>query len=218
MKLIQVLVIAALFLFNLVIAPPALADRPKFFKDPDYIEVTKELESLSQLQQNPVTANSIPPEELQQEIDRLQFQKNALEMGKTWGQCQNNLGKTIAVYGPQPDLDDDDFKPTYDTGLYFLAAGQTTKNKWDCQGIYLPIDVKATKVSMNGNAEDITGPAVVKIPDGTQLIVQANPDTQALEINLPNAQFWKSGEINWFIPNISETVVENRIPDAPHLK
>lgn len=45
MKFIQVLLIAALFLFNLVIAPPALADRPKFLKDPDYIEVNQQLES-----------------------------------------------------------------------------------------------------------------------------------------------------------------------------
>lgn len=139
-------------------------------------------------------------------------------MGKTWGQCQNNLGKTIAVYGPQPDLDDDDFKPLYETGMYFLADGQTTKKKWDCEGVYLPIDVKATKIALTGNPEEITGPAVVKIADGTQLILRANPDTQTIELNLPNAEFWKSGEINWFIPNVPEATIEARIPDAPILK
>ena len=44
--LLQIVLIGLLFVGNLAIADPSLADRPKVTKTPDYIELTKTLDSL----------------------------------------------------------------------------------------------------------------------------------------------------------------------------
>ena len=110
MNFLMSLLIALIFVANLVFAQPSLADKPKFLKNPDYIEVTKSLNDLKAAQEAQAQTENYNPEETQKKIDELEFQKYALETGMNWGQCRNETGKTIAVYGPKPKFDDDDYE------------------------------------------------------------------------------------------------------------
>lgn len=213
MKPFKSLLIALIILANFVFAQPSFADKPKFLKNPDYIEVTKTLNTLKTAKDTQVQGENYSPEELQKKIDELEFQKYALETGINWGQCRNETGKTLAVYGPKPDVDDDDYNYSYDNGLYFLADGQTTKKKWDCNGIYLPSDAKTTV-----NSQEVGGPVAIKILDGSQLVVKTNPDTSAIEFSVPPTQVFKAGELNWFIPNVSQSAIDTRVANAPTAK
>lgn len=214
MKLINTLLVLLVFLANLVFAQPSFADRPKFTKSPEYIEVTKALDSLLAVKDTEGQAADYNPEEIQKRIDELEFQKYTLEAGINWGQCSNETGKTIAVYGPKPDVDD----YSYQNALYFLADGQTTKNKWDCDGVYIPSDIRATNLSSGGQGQDLGGGIAVKIPNGTKLVMRTNPDTGAVEFNTPAIKVLKTGEVNWFIPNISQALIDTRVADAPTAK
>ena len=212
------LLIGLIFIANLVFAQPSLADKPKFLKNPDYIEVTKALNSLKTAKDTQAQVEGYTPEELQQKIDELEFQKYDLETGVNWGQCRNETGKTLAVYGPAPDFDDDDYNYSYDNALYFLADGQTTKKKWDCQGVYLPSGVTAAGINPEGQSQEIAEPLAVKVVDGTQLVIKTNPQTAAIEFSIPPTQVLKANEANWFIPNVSQAVIEARVPNAPTAK
>lgn len=211
------LLIALIFMANLVFAQPSLADKPKFLKNPDYIEVTKALENLKAAQEAQAQTENYNPEEIQNKIGELEFQKYALETGINWGQCRNETGKTLAVYGPKPKFDDDDYEYQYDNGLYFLADGQTTKEKWDCQGVYLPGDVKISGLS-DEQSQDIGGPIAVQIGDGTQLVIKSNSDTGAVEFSIPPSKVLKPGDVNWFIPNVSQDIIDARVANAPVAK
>ena len=196
MKLVKVLLVLLVVLFNLAIAPPSWADKPKVSKNPDYVEVTK---TLNRLLSEKETQGTSP--ELKQQIDELQLQKAAIESGITWGQCRNETGKTIAIYGPASE----NSKSSAD--LYFLADGQTTPETWDCNGVYLPTGARIA-------GSDINQPLAYKIVDGTQLIAKANADTGELEFNVPPAKVFKAGDINWTIPNVSQAFIDSRIPSA----
>ena len=219
MKIANLLLVSLMLIANLLFVQPALADKPSFLKNPDYIEVTQNLNALKMAQQTQSQAENYNPEQIQQKIDELEFQKYALEMGINWGQCQNATGKTLAIYGPKPKFDDDDYEEDYPyaNGLYFLADGQTTKKKWDCQGVYLPTDAQTT-ISSNGQNEELLGPAAIKVADGTQLIVKTNADTGAIEFSIPPTQALKAGAANWFIPNVSQAVIDTRVANAPTAK
>lgn len=219
MNFVTSLLLALLFMANLVFAEPSLADKPKFLKNPDYIEVTETLNGLKSAQEAQDKTENYNPEEIQKRIDELEFQKYALETGINWGQCRNETGKTLAVYGPKPKFDDDDYEDIYpyDNGLYFLANGQTTKKKWDCEGIYLPADARTT-INSNGQNQQVNGPAAVKIADGTQLVINTNQDTGATDFSIPPTKVLKAGEANWFIPNVSQAVIETRVANAPTAK
>ena len=219
MKLLKALVVVLVILANLVFAQPSLADKPKFLKNPDYIEVTKNLNALVTAKETQSQTEGYNAQEVQKRIDELEFQKYALETGINWGQCRNESGNTLAVYGPKPEFDDDDYEDSYpyDNGLYFLAAGQTTKKKWDCQGVYLP-SAATTAVSANGQNQDVSGPVAIKVADGTQLVIKTNPDTAAVELSIPPTQVFKAGELNWFIPNVSQEVIDTRVANAPAAK
>ena len=217
MKVFKALLIALVLLGNLVFAQPSLADKPKFTKNPDYIEVTKALNNLSQSKNTQTGVAGSTPDEIQNKIAELEFQKYALETGVNWGQCRNETANTLAVYGPAPDFDDDDDEYSSDNALYFLGAGQTTKNKWDCNGVYLPNDVNITTLGSNGQDREVAGPVAIKILDGSQLVIKTNPDTGAIEFNIP-IQPVKTGEAKWFIPNVSQAVIDARIPNAPGVK
>lgn len=219
MNFVTSLLLALLFMANLVFAEPSLADKPKFLKNPDYIEVTETLNGLKSAQEAPDKTENYNPEEIQKRIDELEFQKYALETGINWGQCRNETGKTLAVYGPKPKFEDDDYEDIYpyDNGLYFLANGQTTKKKWDCQGIYLPADARTT-INSNGQNQQVNGPAAIKIADGTQLVIKTNQDTGATDFSIPLTKVLKAGEANWFIPNVSQAVIETRVANAPTAK
>ncbi|MEP0778005.1 hypothetical protein NDI39_10300 [Microcoleus sp. ZQ-A2] len=219
MKLANFLLVSLILIANLLFAQPSWADKPSFLKNPDYIEVNQSLNALKMAQETQAQTENYNPEQIQNKIDELEFQKYALETGINWGQCENATGKTLAVYGPQPKFDDDDDEEDYPyaNGLYFLADGQTTKNKWDCQGVYLPSDAQTT-ISSNGQNEELAGPAAIKVVDGTQLIVRTNADTGAIEFSIPPTQILKTGEANWFIPKVSQAVIDTRVANAPTAK
>lgn len=206
----------------LVMVQPALKDKP-FAKKSDNIELTKAVDNLLVAKDTQAQAESYNPEKIQNKIDELELKKYTLGTGINWGQCRNETGKTLAVYGSKPDLDDDDRYSlddddgycSYDNTLYFLAAGQTTKNKWDCDGVYLPNDVRATNLSSNGQGKELGSSVAVKIADGTNLVVKTNPETAALELNVHPPKVFKAGEVNWFIPNVPQAVIDTRVPNAP---
>lgn len=217
MNLFKSLLIALIILVNLVVAQPSSADRPKFTKNPDYVEITQALNNLSQARDTQDKVGSSTPEEIQNRIDELKFQKYTLETGIDWGQCRNETGKTLAVYGPKPkNFDDDDY--LYDNALYVLADGHETKQQWDCDGIYLPSDVTTTGINPEGRGQELSGPVAVKIGDGTQLVVKTTPDTPAVDFNTPLTKVFKAGEVNWFIPNVPQAVIDTRVANAPSVK
>ncbi|MBW4628064.1 MAG: hypothetical protein KME49_21770 [Brasilonema octagenarum HA4186-MV1] len=195
MKLLKIALAIAVLFVNLTLAQPSWADRPKFSKNPDYIEVTKTIQELKK------SAEGTIPADVQRQIDELEFQKAAIESGTAWGQCRNESGGNLAIYGTGSE------ESGNSNQLYFLANKQTTPDQWDCQGVYLPADVKVTGL-------DKTGAVAVKIMDGTQLLVKKNPDTSELELNLPNAKIVKPGETDWFIPNVSQAFLDSRIPNT----
>jgi hypothetical protein len=110
-----------ILLANLVFAQPSFADTPKFTKSPEYKALTKEINKLRAVKDTQ-TQQDYTPEQIENRLNELEFQKYTIESGINWGQCRNETGKTLAVYGPlSENVDDDDFP--YDAGLYFLANG-----------------------------------------------------------------------------------------------
>jgi hypothetical protein len=194
--LFKLVLVVLVLVVNLAIAQPSLADRPKISKNPEYVELTK---SLNRLLAEKSAKGGNPT--LQQQIDELQVQKTAMESGITWGQCRNETGKTLAVYGPAGE----DSESSFDNELYFLADGESTPEGWDCNGIYLPSGIKVA-------GTDVTQPLAYKILNGTQLIAKTNPDTAELALNVPPTKVLQAGEASWSIPNLSQAFVESRIP------
>ncbi|BAY62262.1 hypothetical protein NIES22_23340 [Calothrix brevissima NIES-22] len=213
MKTCKYFLMLALLLVNLVIAPPSFADRPKFTKNPDYVALTKEIERLQTVKKTQSQLEGYTPEQIDRAIDELTLEKYVFESGVDWGQCTNKTGKTIGVYGPEPGLDDDEYSEG--AALYFLANGQTTEDRWNCKGIYLPSDVKVTALSQDGQTQEVAGGVAIKIPIGANLVLSANPDTGVLEFNQAGTKIVKSGDVNWFIPNVSQAIVDARVTNAP---
>lgn len=214
MKLLKIVLVVLVVAANLVFAPASMAgsDKPKYTSNPDYIEVTQTLNTLLEAKKSTESNQNYTPEELQKKIAQLEFQKYTLETGKSWGQCRNNTGKTLAVYGPKPKKAASD----YQNALYFLGDGQTTEHKWDCDGIYLPSDVQATDLSVVDKvAQALTGGVAVKIVDGTQFVATANPQTAAIEFNVPTAKVFKPGDVNWFVPDVTQAYIDTQLPNAP---
>lgn len=195
MKLLKIALVVVVFLVNLAIASPSWADRPKVSKDPDYIEVTRTLDRLLQDQESSGTTP-----ELKQQIDELRLQKAAIASGVNWGQCRNETGNTLAIYGSALG---EESKSANDT-LYFLADGQTTPDEWDCNGVYLPSGINAAGI-------DSTTPSVFKITDGTRLVAKLNPDTGEIAFNVPPVPDKGNGAA---IPNISQAFIDSRIPST----
>lgn len=214
MKLFNSLLLVLIIVLNFMFAKPSLADPPKITKSPDYVEVTKSLNllqaQLATLESGEATSEPLSTEDLQKKIEELSFQKYALEKGINWSQCRNETDKTIAVYGPKPEKP----KTPFDNTLYFLGASQTTPEQWDCQGIYLPNDTKLNSQN-TGTNQQIEGAVAIKIFKGTQLIAKNDPETGALELNISPSKFFKPGDINWYIPNVSSRNIAFRVPDVP---
>lgn len=210
MKALQSLILVLVLVMNLVFISPALADHPKFQKNPDYIEVGKAIDELTKTQVQPDGSIS---EVAAKQLADLEFVKYTLESGLNWGQCTNKTGKILGVYGSEPD---EDYHPSsYTSDLYFLPDGKTTESEWNCQGFYLPNDLTATTVDSQGNPQEITGPTAVKIINGTQLVITANPETGKLEFKAPLAKSVEGKAVNWFIPNIAQDLLETRVGNAP---
>jgi hypothetical protein len=196
--LFKLAIVILIVVVNLAIAQPSFADRPKISKNPEYVELTQAIDSL---QAEEKSQGDSP--ELQQQIDELQIQKAAMESGITWGQCRNETGKTLAVYG----LPGKGSKSSFDNELYFLANGESTPEGWDCNGIYLPNGIKIAGTSASQSL-------AYKIPNGTQLVATTDLDTDELALNVPPAKVFKAGDVNWTIPNLSQEFIESRIPST----
>ncbi|MBD2502640.1 hypothetical protein [Anabaena azotica] len=217
MKTFKYFLMVAVFVTSLLFVQPAsLADRPKITKNPDYITLTEQIKSLRKSQEKQVKLADYTPEQIEQKINELELQKYALESGIDWGQCSNQTGKTLAIYGPEPNLDDDEYSEG--AALYFLGDGQTTEDRWNCKGVYLPSDVNAVAINSDGQGKEFIGGVVIKVPVGTNLVLKTDPDTGAIEFNQAGTQVVKSDEVNWFIPNVSQAIVDARVTNAPTKK
>lgn len=192
--LLKVVLVVLLLVINLVIAPPAWADRPKVSKNPDYVQVTKTLNGLLALEET----QEITPE-IQQHIDELTLQKAAIESGVTWGQCRNDTGSTIGILGLDASSESGNDE------LYFLAEGETTPEGWDCQGVYIPRGVKVAGIEST--------PAIFKILDGTRLVARLNSDTGEIEFNVPATKVTQTAS-EQTIPNVSQAFIDSRIPST----
>lgn len=216
MNFLTALILGLVFVLNLVFAPASFAEpeKPSYAKNPDYIQITETLNNLKTAQINQTLAATATPEQLEKQIADLEFQKYALEIGPRWGQCQNETGKTIAVYGPKRKKS----SSSYENALYFLENGQTTAYEWDCDGIYLPTGSQVSGLDQTQNVQKIETPIALKIVDGTQLVVKNNPETSAIEFTAPFSQIFKAGEVNWFIPEVTQAAIESRVANAPTLE
>lgn len=205
MKCLQAVLLCLVALVNLWIAQPALADAPKLDQNIDYLQITESLDGLLKARESEQLPEGIgSDEELQQKITELQYQKYIVEAGGGYSECLNETGKTIAVYGPSPKKS----KTAFDNTLYLLPAGEATDDDWSCQGVYLPNDVKLAGLNLNGAG-------AAKFLSGTRVTISENPDTGAIEFNLPPAQVFQAGDINWDIPDVAEADLNRQLPEAP---
>lgn len=201
MQLLKIVLIALVFIANLMIAQPSWAGKD-FTKGADYAEVTQALNQLLQVKDAPDQAG-YTPEQFQQQLAKLQAQKYIIETAKKRAQCHNETGSTLAVYANKPKK-----SPTQ---LYFLGAGKETDDDWDCDGIYLPAGAQVV-LGPNAQPQELAEPIAVKFVDGTQSIVRTNPATGATELNIAPAKVFKAGEINWSIPTLSQTDINAQAP------
>lgn len=56
--------------------------------------------------------------------------------GLGWGQCTNNTGELLVVYGPKHPRE----RSIFDNSPYVLKPGRTTPDSWDCDGYFVPCD------------------------------------------------------------------------------
>lgn len=213
MKALKVLLVVLVLLVNLVVAKPSWADRPQLTKSSEYQQVTQALNEILQIQKNP-NQRDYKPEQLQQKISGLQLQKYILETATRWGQCSNQTGNTLAVYAHKPKKS---FYPNAnESTLFYLAPGEVTDDEWNCDGVYLPAGAKvAGLVAGNTQGQELTEALALKVVPGSQLIATTNPDTGAIEFNVPPVQVFKAGETNWQIPTLSQADINVKYPNAP---
>lgn len=216
MKKFKYILMVAILVVSLMFAQPSLADRPKVTKNPDYKALVQQLKTLQAVKETQTQLEGYTAEEVDQKINELELQKYAFESGIDWGQCTNQTGKTLGIYGPEPEVDDDEYSPG--AALYFLGDNQTTEDNWNCKGIYLPNDVTAVAISQNGERADVTGGVVIKVPNGTNLVLKTNQDTGVIEFNQAGTTILKPSDTDWFIPNVSQAIVDARVTNAPTKK
>jgi hypothetical protein len=197
--LIKITFVCLLLLANLILAQPSWAGK-KISDDPDYVEVTKLLESALQDKQ---TQGSTP--ELEQAIANLEFQKYILENSEeSVGICRNETDKTLLVYGQKPKKS----SSTYDNQLYLLPSGAETDDDWNCQGIYIP-----GKAATEG--QEATPAQAFKIVHGTRLVATTNPETGETQFNLPPLKLIQPGDKdNWFIPENLQAALDAGLTTA----
>lgn len=198
-------VMSLVLLVHLLIAAPAFADPAKLDQNADYQQITQQLTELLQAQ----TADRLPagissPEQLQQTIANLQYQKYVVETGKGVTECRNKTGRAIAVYGPTPKK----LTSQFDSTLYWLPSGAETDDSWNCEGVFLPSDLTVAGLNLDGAG-------AAKFLSGTRLTISENPDTGAIEFNLPPVQVFKAGEVNWEIPDVAAADLSPTLPKAP---
>jgi hypothetical protein len=194
MKFLKIALVMVVLLINLTISQPTWADRPKVSKNADYLKVAQTINTLLKEQES---SGSTP--ELKQRIDELNLRKATIESGITWGQCRNETGNTLAIYGAAPEK-----SKSAHGSLYFLADGETTPDGWDCNGVYLPTGIKVAGI-------DATEPLVFRIMDGTRLVAKLDPDTEEIAFNIPVEDAEPEREAA-SLPNISQAFISSRIP------
>lgn len=203
LKQMNVILVVLMLVVNLVMAQPARADRIAK-KSPDYPVVVQALDDLAQVKADP-KQTQYKPDELQRQITNLQIQKYILETSKHWATCHNQTGKTVAILAHAP-------KRATASTVYYLADGQATDDDWDCDGVYLPAGSK-----ISGLDVPVMEPTVLNPLDGTQLILNTNPETQATEVNLPLilTKVVKAADLNGALPVLAQADIEAQVPNAP---
>jgi hypothetical protein len=203
MKQLKIWLVTLLCIASFAVASPVLADRIAK-KSPDYPVVVENLNSLLELQSNP-EQSEYSPEELQQKISDLKLQKYVLETSEDWGVCRNETGKTLSIYARNPK------KGTPNT-IFYLANGEETDDNWDCEGIYIPNDVKVASLNLPSGES-----SVVKILDGTNLTISSSPNTNELLLDIPSAllQTINASDTTWTIPNLTQADIDAQAPNAP---
>ncbi len=131
-----------------------------------------------------------------------------METTEDWGVCQNDTASTIGVYAHKPKKG-----RVAENTLFYLGAGQSTDDEWDCDGVYLPSGSKAALTSV-GLSEDLTEPVALKITDGTRLVISASPEN-VISFNLPPVQVLKVDGSTWSIPDLTQTDIDAAVPNAP---
>ncbi|MBE9006487.1 hypothetical protein IQ259_15805 [Fortiea sp. LEGE XX443] len=196
--LVKITLVCLLLLVNLMIAQPSWAGK-KLADDPDYIEITKSLESALQDKQS---QGDTP--EIEQKISNLKYQKYILENSEdSVGICRNETDKMLLIYGEKPKKS----TSNYDNELYLLPSGTETDDEWDCQGVYLP--------GQAATEEQAATPAqAFKIVHGTRLVATSNSQTGEIDFNLPPAKVFQSGEANWLIPENLQAALDAGITTA----
>jgi hypothetical protein len=215
MRTLKYILMIAICCISLLFSKFALADTPRYMKNPDYIKFTTQLNQLQNAKATATLPEGYKLEEVEQKISDLELQKLAFESGIDWGQCINKTGKTLAIYGPEANEEADNY---LGATLYFLGDGQTTKNKWNCKGIYFPVDVKVAALGLEGQRQELNGGVVIRVFNGTKLVLAINPDTGVIEFTQAGTQILKPGESDWFIPHISQAIVDARVTNAPSKK
>ncbi len=201
MQIFKIVLVALMFIVNLMIAQPSWAGK-NFTKGADYAEVTQALNQLLTVKDTP-EQGGYTPEEFQQRLAQLQFEKNIIETAKKRAQCRNETGRTLAVYANKPKK-----SPTQ---LYFLGAGKITDDDWDCDGIYLPAGTQLV-LSPNTPAQELTEPTAVKFVDGTQSVARTNPATGAIELNVQPAKVFNAAKSDWLLPALSQADIDAQVP------
>lgn len=213
MKALKILLVVLVLLVNLVVAKPSWADRPQFTNSNEYQQVTQALNDLLKIQNDPNQVE-YKPEQLQQKIGGLQLQKYILETASDWSICSNQSGKTLAVYAHKPQKSF--FPNANQSTLFYLADGEVTDDEWNCDGVYVPAGAKVSGLTAGDTpGQELAEPLALKLVPGSQLITTTNPDTGAIEFNVPPIQVFKAGETNWQIPTLSQADIDTKSPDAP---
>ncbi|ARV60884.1 hypothetical protein BZZ01_21710 [Nostocales cyanobacterium HT-58-2] len=203
MHSVKFILVALVFMVNLIIAQPSWAGKD-FTKGADYAEVTQALNEILIVKDTPEQAG-YTPEQFQQRLAQLQFQKNVMETATKRAQCHNETGKTMAVLANKPKK-----SPTQ---LYFLGAGKITDDDWDCDGIYLPAGTQVV-LGPVAQSQELSEPIVVKFVDGTQSIARTERTTGVIELNIEPAKVLKAGESNWSLPTLSQADIDSQTPSS----
>jgi hypothetical protein len=204
-KLWTAILIASLLCVNLLIAQPAWADAGKFVSSPDYQAITTQIDALLQAQTNPAT--KVTPSELQQKLVSLQTLKYILETASQRASCLNLTGHTLGVYLKSK-------KATADApSLYYLADGKATDDDFTCTGVYLPASTNVA-FSLGEPANSLREPSYLRIVEGTQWILKANPETGAVEVNLPPLDVLTASS-GVELPSLTQVDIDAQITNAP---
>lgn len=106
----------------------------------------------------------------------------------------NSTTENIIVYGPKRATD----SGNYDKSWYILHPGETTPDKWEFEGIFVPKDRKLEQE----NNHSIQGPVAVRYPVSKSVTITQNGD-QYLENGEHNVGVFRQTEINWPVPEFN---------------